>query len=103
MITVYGSSDDLIEVDGDISEEFYAIDPDEGDLLAFSDGTLLRVVYDNDGVWRITPIETGSGFRRIDQSAPGDNDDYSDVAYLEGVRWVAHGRAYARTKTAVPA
>ena len=61
-ITVYGASDDLIEIEGDISEEFnypYNAD-DKGVLLAFSDGTLARIKYDSGGMWRITPHARGT-------------------------------------------
>lgn len=38
-VVVCGASDDLIEVDGDISEEFGArFDNQDGELLAFSGG-----------------------------------------------------------------
>jgi len=41
MLKVYGASDDLIEIKGDIREEFSRYDS-EGDYLAFSDGTVLK-------------------------------------------------------------
>ena len=62
MIKVYGASDDLIEVEGDIREEFTALfdcHDNVGGILAFSEGTIVRIVYDIDGIWRITPIRYG--------------------------------------------
>jgi len=100
-ISVYGASDDLIEVEGDIVEELSYGSEDEGDLLGFSDGTLLRVRYDNDGVWRITPIATAEGTILEIVQAPADNEDnYSDVATLHDVEitWVVQGGYYARRK-----
>jgi hypothetical protein len=100
MITVYGASDDMIEVEGDIREEwdYFGEDPDwAGDIVAFSDGTVLRVQFTDEGFWRITPHLKGSAFLRIDQ-ATDEDEDYSDKARLEGddVRWVVHGRHYAK-------
>jgi hypothetical protein len=88
-ITVYGASDDLIEIEGGISEEFSVYDED-GMLLACSDGTVLGIVYDSDGCWRITPRRTGWGiFSKVEASGP-DGDDYSDKVTIEGdIVWVA--------------
>lgn len=56
-ITVYGASDDLIEIDGDIREEFPYIEhqsTDGGaDLIAVSDGTVLRIEFTRAGTWSI--------------------------------------------------
>jgi hypothetical protein len=95
MITVQGHSDDLIEVDGDITEEFYAAEPGKSpDLLAFSDGTVLAVNYTADGIWRITPLTRGTVRLTVEQAVVGD-PCYSDVATLDGlVRWVVLGTTY---------
>lgn len=98
-IIVYGASDDLIEVEGDISEEFpYRGDDnpaDRGDLFAFSDGTVLRITYTTTGVWRIATVAEGTCTLEITQAPEGDNDNYSDRARLgdnSAVRWVVQGR-----------
>jgi hypothetical protein len=97
-VEIYGSSDDLIEIDGDISEEFYALSEDDGGLLAFSDGTLLRIAYDNDGMWRISPVLVGSAIYEMVQATDPD-DDYSDHAWLTGdIEWVVLGSKYAKAK-----
>lgn len=85
--TITGASDDLIELDGQIREEFshYARDDDDqGCLLAFSDGTLLSIKYD--GVWRIARMAKGSCEYA---HAPGSEvDDTNDVVTLIGdLRW----------------
>lgn len=98
MITVTGASDDLIEIAGDILEEFPYDDSDDGDFLAFSDGTVLkiRLASEGDGIWRITPIARGTGTLVIDQAGQ-DDSRYSDRADLDGnIRWVVHGRCYAK-------
>lgn len=98
-VTVTGASDDLIEVGGDIEEEFNAmLDPDESRILAFSDGTLLRIRYDRDGIWRITRINNGAAqFSKVEGSV---SEDTFDVVTLSGVliEWVAIGNDHAVNK-----
>lgn len=99
LITVYGASDDLIEVEGDITEEFTYHDDEDGDLIAFSDGTVLRVRFDRDGVWRITPVARGANQLDITQAPVNDDDNYSDRAVIVGtVTWVVQGMAVATHK-----
>lgn len=98
MITLYGASDDLIELDGDIREEFTPLgedDPDEpGDLVAFSNGVVLRIKFTH--VWRITLV-AGKGLVTIVQAPELDEDNYSDVATIGGdVAWVVCGNQFAR-------
>lgn len=101
MLTIYGASDDVIEVDGDISEEFTYLgkrhhpNSGDGDLLAFSDGTVLRVTFTASGVWRIAPVVRGSADLVIDQAPEGDDSNYSDRATLSGAVWVVHGVDHA--------
>lgn len=95
-ITIQGSSDDLIEISGAILEEFYLRDDDEGDLLAFSDGTVLLIKHTDSGVWRITLSAKGTGTLTVRQAPENDDDNYSDLAALEfdagDVRpWVVQG------------
>ena len=86
MITITGASDDLIEIDGDINEEFNSYDCNNG-LLSVSDGTLLKVKYDEDGIWRFTPMYKGTAFKGHEF---GDVEaDTNDKVFLEGViKWV---------------
>lgn len=98
-VIVVGASDDLIEVDGAIREEFYAPNKVDQDgtrgLLAFSEGTVLRVTYQN-GVWRIAPVKYGSALMQISQAPEDDEDNYSDRAELIGeFKWVVFGRQIA--------
>ena len=100
MVKVYGASDDLIEIEGDIRAEFGAsINEGETNLLAFSDGTLLRLTYDYDGIWRITIVELGTS--TVVQTHGSVKDDTNDVVTIKGdVRWVvcADGEKMARRK-----
>jgi hypothetical protein len=99
-ITIYGASDDLIEVEGSIEEEFGCRGGEnEGDLLAFSDGTILRVAYTAAGIWRITPVFRGNADLMIEQAPEGDDSNYSDRATLSNLSspmtWVVQGIAFA--------
>lgn len=97
-VIINGASDDLIEVGGDISEEFAVYgETEDGVLVAFSNGTVLRVVYAAAGVWRITPVVTGAGSLSIAPAPEGDEENYSDVAALTGVdiKWVVCGNQIA--------
>jgi len=92
-LTVYGASDDLIEIDGDIREEFNHYG-DEPALLGFSDGTILRVTFDQDGIWRLTPVITGSA--TLTHVFGQDDKEHTDKATLDGdVRWVMYGSEMA--------
>jgi hypothetical protein len=98
-VVLTGWSDDTIEVDGDIDEEFPYQDhtKDGGDLVAFSDGTVLRIAYSDAGVWRISPVARGSATLQIDQAPEDAEEDYTDRATLTGdVSWAVHGMAWAK-------
>lgn len=105
-IKVYGASDDLIEVDGDVEAEFYALkigeDEDDGGVLAFSDGTVLRIIYTRAGVWRITPVAIGVSVVDIVQAPEDNEDNYSDVATLthsHTIQWVVCGTEVAKARS----
>ena len=92
-VTITGTSDDLIEIDGDIREEFNHIafnGDDKGKLLACGDGTVLRIQYDNDGIWRITRLYGGTA--EFEKKEGSVEDDTFDVVTLRGeIRWVVLG------------
>lgn len=93
-VTVYGASDDLIEVEGDIREEFswLASDPT---FLGFSNGVVLRIAYSDSGHWRISPV-AGAAHVLVEQCPEDDEDNYSDRATVEGdVTWVVCGSTWA--------
>ena len=95
---VYGASDDLFEVEGDVTGEAGALgaarDSSRGKgMIAFcSDGTVLRVVYGDEagrGIWKLTVLERGPLLERVDVCTDEDADPYSDVAHFRsGLRWV---------------
>lgn len=93
MIVVSGVNDNLISIDGDIEAEFN-VNPD-GDLLAFSNGVLLRVTLDD--VWRIN-AEAGKALVGIERTDTDNPAGYTDVAHIiGGARWVACGDQWARS------
>jgi len=74
--TIYGASDDLLEVRSYFSEEMYPSDPD-GFLIAVSDGTILHCEYNEDGHWKFKEKIAGKQFNRI-ISAIGDDGQHED-------------------------
>jgi hypothetical protein len=88
---VYGASDDLIEIEGDMQGEVGCYSqPEQGVLLMFSDGTVLSVKYNGrvSGVWAISLLKEGVRFKGIDQCADHDARPHSDVAHFhDGVKW----------------
>ncbi len=100
---LYGASDDLIELDGDISEEFshyMAGDDDNNRHLAFSDGTLLKVYYDKDSIWRFPVLIQGSLFdKKIECPFESEENGHSDqVLFKDGLKWVVCGEDFAKSK-----
>lgn len=91
-ITIYGSSDDLVEIEGDINEEFnWCSELGESRYLAFSDGTLLRVRYDDNGIWRLHKICGGSsGFEKTEGDIKKDTVDKVILSGV-GIKWVLFG------------
>jgi hypothetical protein len=100
MIKIHGESDDLIEIEGDIHQEFnIPLDDDESIILAFSDGTLLKIQFD--GCWRITRIHAGlATYNKIYEAISPDDDKYSDEVELTGhsISWIALASIYHRIK-----
>jgi hypothetical protein len=97
-ITLYGASDDLIEIESTSfpDEEFNVYSPESSLLIAVSDGTWFRVRYDEDGIWRFTPVMLGSSVVDI---VPGvDDHKHSDVVILRGedLHWVVLGSQIAK-------
>lgn len=90
---VYGTSDDLIELEGDVRGEvgYYGSGPEEPGTLFFSDGTVLDVWYgkkDHEGVWAVNPRRAGPLFDRVDVCTDEDATPYSDVAHFRpGLTW----------------
>lgn len=96
-LIVYGCSDDLIEIEGCITEEFGAYDIDEDDAMhiAFSDGTCLSVFYDRDGIWRFNRKFKGTAEYSKQECGEDDGEDaYSDIITLKGkdLKYAIYGK-----------
>lgn len=88
---MYGASDDLIEVEGDVREEFYWNDALPA-YLSFSNGVVLRVIWFT--FWRILPVERAD-LVQVVECPEDDEDNYSDRATVAGkVSWVVCGSAW---------
>jgi len=97
---IYGASDDLIEIDGAISDEANHYDATRV-ILKASDGTQARITYD--GEWKIQVEVEGNKYLGLIHSVGDDAkhvfedaigcSPYSDVLVLdEGIEWVKVGR-----------
>lgn len=98
-IVVYGSSDDIISIDGDFEEEFYCYHAEEDETdptyLAFSDGTLLTVHYDTTGIWRFGLVKEGTSDFTKEEGM--DDSFHSDRITLDGdITWVILGTDVAK-------
>lgn len=96
-IILYGASDDLIEIEATaFKNEEFNVNCDESCLVAISDGTVLRVRFDQDGIWRFAPVIRGSADLTIVQGT--DDDNYTDRVTLTGddLRWVVLGTEIAK-------
>ena len=94
-LTIRGFSDDIVEIDGDIKQEFGHYDDENACYIAVSDGTVLRMQYMDNGFWRIQPLYIGSASFDKHEGTNAD-DDYSDVVTLDGqFEWVVCGDAVA--------
>ena len=100
MLRISGASDDLIEIDGDWSEELQfngaESHAEDGGVSAMvcSDGSMWKVLYD--GQWRFLPVLKGSVPYTKDEAEgedagqrPDGTAGYSDRLTFHGeIRWV---------------
>ncbi len=97
-ITVYGASDDLIEIEGDIRDEFSPTD-DEVGYVACSDGTVLSIEYAKDGCWRVNRVVKGTAAYKKIEAEGSDTDNYSDRVTLTGdIAWIVLGTQFRKVK-----
>lgn len=87
---MYGASDDLIELEGDIRDEIGAFDVVRKFYL--SDGTCGTIEYTEEGVWRISVLETGTAKVNIikpTQSEIDEDTNYTDKAtFIGNIEWI---------------
>lgn len=99
MIKIYGASDDLIEIEGSISDEIGDFNtPCRG--IVTSEGTCGQISYK--GHWHITLTSKGSDFIKLVEQVGDDKEhtdvdakgltSYSDVLVLKDIDWVKIGK-----------
>lgn len=99
---IYGLSDDLIEVDGDVDGEvgcFGTGDRDRGVLLSCSDGSLLEIKYGKAGsaIWAIIVLREGELFDALDICYDESALPYSDVArFKDGLEYIMASTQWKR-------
>jgi hypothetical protein len=100
-LIVSGHSDDMIFVEGDLSAEFFPEKLIQEDAkceclyMAFSDGTLLRFCFDEDGIWRFAVQFQGSLFaEKLVGSLESQLNDV--VVFQPGVKWCLLGPTVAK-------
>ena len=96
-LKISGYSDDNISFSGAINDEIGAYDVEEdGELIATSDGTLIRVKYDDQGIWRFEPVVTMGKTKILIKKASNPDAGYSDVLTVksENLTWVAFRNEY---------
>jgi len=85
-ITIYGASDDLVEVDGPFGDEFGCYN--QAMTLSFDDGTRVRAAYSEagDGCWRVEVVALGEGAEVVEHFKATDSDgkEYSDRVTIRG-------------------
>jgi len=82
---VYGASDDLIEIDGDVSEEFYANFSEPTEMMVGL--TKLSIEYTTEGVWSIiVENEAPSDEVTIYDVGSGEAEQYKDYSQLAVVK-----------------
>ena len=84
-VTIYGHSDDCIEVEGDVREEFDAYEGYR--WLHFNDGTIVNIGYDQmpDKGWDISVVKLGAGTKaNVLEPEMQDGDHYTDRLELVG-------------------
>jgi len=99
MTKIWGTSDDLIEVDGDVRGEVNCYDKEV--LLICSDGTLLGIKYGKMemGIWQVNVIQKGALLEKVIQCTSEDDEVYSDTALFHyGLKWVYAAKDWERVK-----
>ncbi len=93
-LRLFGSSDDLVEIEGDIIEEFvYRPDGDEPGFVGFSDGTVVTIELTRAGIWRINKLRGGHATFTKTEGTDAETDR-TDIATVTGdIRWVIFGVA----------
>lgn len=87
---ITGGSDDIISLNGDVSDE---IDDFccKGRYLAWNDGTVVKVWYDADGIWRTSVYASGqAGYLHIEGDVEADTFDVLTLEWDQKFELLQH-------------
>jgi hypothetical protein len=97
---ISGASDDLIELEGAIEQEFDA-DGDKPNYVAFDCGVVLSVDYGGDGIWTIRCLAGDDKCSRVRETKGGcDPLGYSDVWDVRGAKIAVGGHEIGKARPA---
>ena len=78
-VEIRGHSDDIVSVEGDITDEFY------DSILVFDSGDVVSWTYGAKGVWRCEILSSSGTLQFTHEHAPEDDaSNYSDTLTVEG-------------------
>lgn len=104
-LKIYGCSDDLIEMEGAISDE-YGVIWGKPTFFRFTNGALVKADYST-GEWQITLEEPGDCIPMVRIQAGSHADDtapdYSDILVLQANEWVLDAKGTEPPTKADPA
>lgn len=85
MVKVYGSSDDLVEIEGSIYDEDEIGCYGQDVIIKFCDGTVIRVGYSKKdmAVWFIDIEKSGEAYKEIHFCNDENSDIYSDIFEID--------------------
>ena len=81
--TIYGYSDDLIEIEGHDDGEIGCWN--EEVEITFQDKTHIRIVYGDEGIWKITYLNKGSARQQLKVCEEETDDCYSDILRIDSI------------------
>jgi hypothetical protein len=98
-LTIYGTLDERVKFEGDISMELDAFELEDEVYLALSDGTLLTACLAEDETWKIDAISLGIGTQMAKQEVGRDPGSDSDRITLTNpshpLHWALMGSGLA--------
>lgn len=82
-VTIYGYSDDLVEIENSQYKEDEIDCYDKAIRFYFVDGTIISICYAQGGVWKITHEAIGKAWYKLTRCEDDDDDAYSDVFKID--------------------
>lgn len=82
-VTIYGYSDDLVEIENSQYKEDEIDCYDKAIRFFFVDGTIISICYVKGGVWKITHEAIGKAWYELTRCEDDDDDAYSDVFKID--------------------